>query len=178
MNATAVVSCPQCLRQYEIDPATERVVAQCGGCKAHFAIVIPRLTGPADGALLLEQEIELRFQFFKEGCEALARNICELLRLAGYEVTTEAVIKLVRSLPRDGKDIKCEKWRENPLNQLMELNFERHRYGPEWERFERLVAYFVGYVPCRSYLALDMLQAAFEGVLGGIHLVQSEQDGQ
>lgn len=40
MNPTAVVSCPTCLRQYEIETTTERVVAQCGFCRSTFKLVL------------------------------------------------------------------------------------------------------------------------------------------
>jgi hypothetical protein len=166
MNATAVVSCPQCLRQYEIDPATERVVAQCGCCKAHFTVAFSRMAAPAEEVLVLEKEIEFHFEFFQEGCETLAKNICELLGLIGIPINPRSVTRVLNSLPSDREDLGSEAWRKGFLNEML-FRIYRDCIGDAEQR-ERLSEYFLWRLTNRSYHSLEMLQAAFSGVLGGI----------
>lgn len=166
MNDKAVISCPRCVRQFEVDAATDSVVAQCGVCKAHFVIVIPRLTGPTEDALVLDQEIEPHINFFKEGCEEMTRNVCELLRLVGGPITPENILMVVKSLPMEAKEIASDSWQDGPLNCLLKATHMRSLGVPE--RRNHLMNYFLGYIPGRSHYALDMLKAAMTGVLGGI----------
>lgn len=166
MNDRAVVSCPRCVRQFKIDATSDRLVAQCGVCKAHFVLIIPRLTAPAEDALVLEEEIEPSFAFFQEGCEALARNICELLGLVEMPITPRYFTLVLNSLPKDRKDLGSETWRKGFLSEML-FRLHRNRLGDEEQR-ERLFYYFLRYIPDRPCYSLDMLQAAFTGVLVGI----------
>jgi hypothetical protein len=168
MNDQTVISCPRCVRQYRVDSATDRIVAQCGVCKAHFKIVIPVLTGQAEDALVLEGEIEPHYVYFREACETMARNTCELIKLAGGNITAEHVLSIVQNLPRSGEDVVGDTWQSGVLSRVLKLAFERGLPEPEEQKRKQLFEYFLGYIPSRSYCSLDMLQAAFAGVLGGI----------
>jgi len=181
MNETAVISCPQCLRQYEVDAATDSLVAQCGVCKACFTVAIPRLTGTVENVLVLDKEIEPHYVFFKEACETMARKACELLPLAGEPVTAESIAKFVASIPMDRGELSDGSWRDGFFFHSMAKANDLHPSGQDRARFVELADYFLSFIERERSAALGMLIAAFSGVLGGIEwsdLKQAERPEQ
>lgn len=174
MNATAVISCPRCLRQYEVDAATDSLVAQCGVCKACFTVTVPRLTGPVEDVLVLNSEKEPRFAFFREACETMTRNACELLLLAGEPVTAESIAKIVASIPMDCGEWSDGSWRNGFFLYSMTKANDLYPSGQARARFMQLAEYFLSFVEHERSTALGMLKAAFTGVLGGIEWPEKE----
>src|SRR4051794_23860733 len=101
MNEQAVISCPQCLRQYEVDVTSDRLVAQCSACKAYFVLIIPRLVAPAEDALVLEKEIEPSINFFEEGCEAMAKHACAWMAGQGDAISPSSLLAFIEKITSD-----------------------------------------------------------------------------
>lgn len=176
MNDRAVVSCPRCIRQFEVDASIDRIVGQCGVCKAYFVIVIPKLTGPVEDALVLEKEMEPRYFYFQEACENLARNASDLMTLVSRHVAVEDVMAIAKSLPKSRDDLTNEEWRRGTLSRALGVAHDRALTEQEMRRHSQLCEYFLDCLPRRAPHAVDMLQAAFAGVLGGIDWTEAGQE--
>jgi hypothetical protein len=161
----AVVSCPACLRQYRAPPSAEGKIGRCARCGAHFAIAIAEWRLPEGEPVDFADPVGPRFNFFREGCAAFARNAIDLLKLAGEPVSIARLLSIVVSLPRHPSDLMDERWRLGYCSRTMEA--AHNRVGDaERVRYLDLFTYFVEHIPGRDRDALDMLTAAFLGVLG------------
>ena len=135
--------------------------------KRKVGVDFPKLTGPAEDALVLDKELDPYFNFLKEACEALGKNAAELLHLTGSPVTPLGVLTIVKAVARDCGQLRSEAWRARELNRALRDAFCQPTASGK-ERFDALCDYFLRHFPSRSSNAQDMLLTAFEGVLGGI----------
>jgi hypothetical protein len=103
--------------------------------------------------------------FFGDGCAAMARNISDLLRLAGLPLTRSNVLGIVNSLPMDELHFRDDHpWLGRLCNRALKDACERHVGTPEQARVRELTDYFLSFA-LRDAVAQDMLIAAFKGVL-------------
>jgi hypothetical protein len=101
--------------------------------------------------------------FFEDACMAMARNSCILLKAAGEPVTSDNVLRLIRSLPWTFDQAESDPWRDAYFYQLV-------RRSGTWGNALRddLYHYFVIHNTRLSSSAHRMREAAFWGVLGGM----------
>jgi hypothetical protein len=160
----AVISCPQCGRQYAVDSTLAGKSAQCRACKCTFNISLatPALVEPE---ITLVDELIVRVNFLKEACAELAKNAAELLRMAGEPVTREAVMEIVESIPRDPRDLLKDSWRLGRCSRTMEKVHPLNFAATDTDRNKEIFEYFARYVPTRDLYAINTLRGAFEGVL-------------
>jgi hypothetical protein len=167
MNPSAVISCPRCLRQYEVDDSTAGKVGRCYGCKSQFVMGVTKLTVPVDDPVVLYTPVEPHTSFLKDGCITLAKNACLLLTMAEEPVTIAGVMMIAKTVARDSSQLMLDEWREGycgkMLNRAYMICFRRTDPG-----YPEVFDYFATYLPSRSYHALDMLTNAFIGALDGV----------
>jgi hypothetical protein len=168
MNEQAVITCPNCLRQYFTAPALHGTVGLCGVCREYFIISIAESAARTDGATVFDDPVVPRYNFLADGCAMMARNVCEMLRLAKQPVTIDAVKEFVRTIPRFGSG--NEDWRGRRCIETLDLAHRLTVDTPNWCRFHELVEYFLHYIPTCRLDSADMLKGAFAGVLGEIEL--------
>jgi len=160
----AIISCPSCLRQYEAPLSAKGKIGRCARCDAHFAIAIAEWRLPDGEPVVFTDPVAPRYAFFEDGCATFARNAIDLLKLAGAPATIAGIKEIVATIPRCPSDVKDDKWRERFCSRMMEAAY-CSTSGAERERVSELIMYFAGYIPSRPWDALDMLTAAFLGVL-------------
>lgn len=160
MIEQAVVSCPHCVRQYEIDETSDHLVAQCDGCKAHFVLVVPRLTAPAEDDVVLEKGVEPYTSYLGEACEALARHACAWMAGRGDAISPSSLIEFVEKITSDRV---CEQ-----LRYEYKTPYRVCREGGEAKAADLAQEYFINKLAHKSKFARFMLRSAFSGVLGGI----------
>ena len=165
---SAVISCPRCLRQYEAGPSLDGMIGKCYACKARFSVSVPKLEGDAGEAIVFDSPLEPHYLYFREGCEALGRNVSTLLEASGLPVTPANIVDVVASLPRRPEDLMSEGWRRGPCYRAMWAVFGKHWESGGGGPYEDLAEYFFRSIPNRRPQAVEMLQSAFAGVLGGV----------
>jgi hypothetical protein len=106
--------------------------------------------------------------FFRDACTAMGRNTCEMLRLAGQEVTIPAVQRFITSIPSSWRHLESGIWRGMSFHQTVQLARERCKDTPDAPRCLELLDYFFIQVPELDAAARQMLEQAFIGVLEGI----------
>lgn len=110
---------------------------------------------------------ERRHDFLLEGCSKLAENVSEAFRLAGWPITPFGVADVVASMPWNKENLVSEEWKRGACSRLLKAAYDGCE-GGDRTRFDALAQYFIAHIPSRSYESLDMLRAAFCGVLRGI----------
>lgn len=159
-----VISCPRCLRQYRVDSGTSGKLARCRGCSSTFCVIAAEASA-GEPVITLTDPITPRYNFIKEGCSELAKNVGDLLRLAAQPVTADAVANVVQTVPRYPSEIGSDLWKAQRCSRTLEEAYNRTRGTHDGERCDELFEYFIEYLPRRDSEALDMTVGAFIGVL-------------
>jgi hypothetical protein len=106
--------------------------------------------------------------FFREGCTAMGRNACDLLRLAGQEVSIPAILRIISSVPYNWRHIQSDGWRGMAFDEASKLALDRSKGTADEQRCLEVLDYFFKHVPELDRAARQMLEEAFVGVLRGI----------
>jgi hypothetical protein len=162
MNATAVVSCPQCLRQYEIDPTTERVIAQCGVCKVTFTLIVPKLSDHTDEAVVLLNELEDYYTFLDEACEVMAKHACAYMAGQGDAITPSSLLAFIERITSD--DV-CDRIRYNYPTPYYAPRTDK---GAEAKPDDKAMEYFINNLAHKRRFSRFSIRSAFAGMLRGI----------
>lgn len=109
--------------------------------------------------------VSMRYGFLRDACAVLISNAAELLTLADQPVTQESILAVVKSMPTSVEQLRCPIWRQQPCSKALESATRKTHDTNDRGRYLRLCEYFLEYIPSRSYVGLDLLQAAFCGVL-------------
>jgi len=88
------------------------------------------------------------YEFWRDGCRAMAMVVCETLRLANEPVTSANIIKFVTSLPRKESEPALESWQKGYCGSCLEKAFAA---APK-EDAEMLLDYIVRYFPNRTWV--------------------------
>jgi hypothetical protein len=161
MSTKPVISCPRCLRQYSIEPSV--TLAQCGVCKSHFQVAIAELALPGE-SVTLNRPITAHFNFHYEATAQAARNVKIIFDLAAEPFTTEAVARFMKWMPRSAADLEESHWRDEYCNQVMRRACDSPNFIDK-SKAQEATMFFLGHALTRDSDALDMLIAAFAGVL-------------
>jgi hypothetical protein len=105
------------------------------------------------------------YAFWQEGCEAMVRNISEILRLAGEPVTAENVCKFARTMAVWPEELKSEWWRQKYCCRCMERAFTKTRDTAYFDLFQKAEQWLLVYFPKRTQIAKEMMIDATVGVL-------------
>jgi hypothetical protein len=109
------------------------------------------------------------YNFWRDGCATMVRNIKEVLVLAGQEPTIANILLFVRSLPKRPCDLLDEKgWQRGYCGACLERVFGLPRRRGEEVRFRELIDYFVVYFVDLTDCAQYMLVESFIGILGAL----------
>lgn len=116
-----------------------------------------------------------KLSFWRDGCASLARNTCEVLRLAGIKATASNMVRFVSSLPADATDLVDADWQKTSLcNECLGAAYERSLERGEDKRLRELMDYFLYQcVGLPSYVQY-MLTEAFIGFIGNMALDRDE----
>jgi hypothetical protein len=112
--------------------------------------------------------------FFRDACTVLGRNTCELLRLAGQDVTIPAVLRFITSMPGDwrrlvrGQELACGSWPGLTFDEVFRLARKRTMGTPDEQRCLELLDYFLIFALDLDATARQMLEQSFIGVLQGV----------
>jgi hypothetical protein len=164
-DSDAIICCPACLRSYPVHASMSGKLALCANCDAYFVINVTELKLDGETAIVLREPISLRVSFIQEGCAEMARNISDLLKLAGEPVTREAVLMIAKSVPCYLLDVHENWWRRGLCNKTMEKAFHRSQGTAMEARLNEIVDYLVGDIPRRHLVTVATLIGAFAGVL-------------
>jgi hypothetical protein len=105
------------------------------------------------------------FSFFRDACAELARNLKEVLELAGEPVTFRAMVMFAVSIPRNRQAVGKYDHMHSFCGKTMRRAEDRLVTDDQRARYGKLVDYFHFYLPGRDTEGLDMLVAALSGVL-------------
>jgi hypothetical protein len=158
-----VISCPRCLRQYEISSDLHGKLGRCEECKSHFAITIvePELPGEA---FTLTNPITQRCNFMFDAATCLARNSVAMLELAGEPPTIDAVARFVKGLPHSPDDLQKTHWRDSYCSYVMRRANDKPSDVFDQNRCRVLMDYFLDHLLTRDSDILGLLVGAFAGV--------------
>lgn len=165
MSAEAIISCQKCGRQYAVDPSLAGRLASCYACKSTFFICLAQ-TGLGEPVVSLTKPLEPHWVFFREGCGELVSKSAELLRLAGEPVTARSITRVVKTMPRSGRELTSGIWLEGYCFRTLEAAWKRSSYAPEGTQAREIMEYFMHDVPDLSDNTIAMLEGAVTGVLG------------
>lgn len=108
------------------------------------------------------------YAFFRDGCEAMARNAKLLLELAAEPVTADNLLCIVCTFPRHPDRILTPEWRRSYCSKLLEKAYNRGVQTDREQLTIDVMDYFLRHLPVRSDESLGMLEGAFLGVLGRV----------
>jgi hypothetical protein len=154
MSERVVISCPACLRRYWVELATEDNLARCGGCKATFTLVIPRLPESPLCTLDLHDEVYPIDPFFGDALEALLRHSCFWMAHKGEsEITPQSLMEFIEKVTSD-----------RVCDQVVEFGVHHSAGSPDEEALE----YFVHSLAVKPSYARRDLRLAIAGMIRGI----------
>lgn len=102
-----------------------------------------------------------RFNFWRDGVAAMARNAGELLKLAEEPQTFANLARIVATAPLQYIDLEDDRWQVAYCNQCLKAAHEKSAAAP---RFQALVRYFFDYFPSLSRQSQHMLIDGFVGI--------------
>jgi hypothetical protein len=86
-----------------------------------------------------------RDDFWQDGCGRMSANVCELLRLAGEQVTLQTVSMVVETLPRNPGQLMSYTWRqESYFAKCLKKACEKDEDEARQERIHALARLFSG----------------------------------
>jgi hypothetical protein len=110
------------------------------------------------------------YEFWRDGCRALAQNVCAVLHLAGEPLTRQSIAAFTDGIPLSRDDLHSDRWRETLCSRCL-AKAHANAKGTEREpQLQRLGEYFVLRFVERGYHDNRMLIDAFNGILGGMTL--------
>lgn len=157
----SVVSCPTCLRQYHVDPLHAGKLGGCAGCHAHFIINLASPAVAGGDVIIFDSPLEPLWGFFGDGVAQLGKNIIDLLRMADRPVTKPNIWLVIESLPMTSAELEAGGY----CIALLSAAHDRKDTEEQSQRYTELCAYFLEYIPTRKSSSINMLRAAFRGVL-------------
>lgn len=108
------------------------------------------------------------FEFFQDGCAAMARNSRLLLHLAGETITAAAILEIVGTAPRRMKYLGSPAWKLSRCSVVPRKAFDRCKGTHLENLMGQVMRYFVNYLPRRPRKSREMLDSAFLGILGAV----------
>lgn len=114
-----------------------------------------------------------QYEFWREACMTMTRNVCDVLKLAGEPVTPTNVAAIVRSLPLEVEwlDGPGWTWKRGYFYRCMQTI---HVRTPDHLRFQELKDYFFDYFLDREARAQYMIIHSFSGILLELPVPQPE----
>lgn len=106
------------------------------------------------------------YAFWQDGCAAMARNTCEVLRRAGLPASPCSIVCFVRTLRRSPYQLTTEVWQKSVCNKVLAAAFAKGHDA----RLQPLMDYFLVYFPSLPSPAQYMLIEAFTGIFDSIEL--------
>jgi hypothetical protein len=171
MSSYPVISCPNCLRQYAVEPSL--TLAQCGACKSHFQVAVAEMALPCE-AVTLSDPITPHYNFLYEATAQAARNVKTVFNLADEPFIAESAARFIQSL-HYALDLQNPNWREEYSNRIVLRASENARTDIDRARLHEATTFYFAHMHTRHSDAQDMLIAAFAGVLSVEYEVPSDK---